>query len=188
MLLSQLLFEPHTYTYTRHDEEKGMESKRCCMLYPCWYYFKAGCMSIFPCSYIPHLLPIDLWFGEFVHQLLVLFPIRTGDLKALCNTCVGDTSQSSNRLENLCTKNVSHHISFTRADVCTYSRIDQVLIFIDGVFSRPKSDALDHGQYTSLFARGSSALEFLRVHQFALGGENGFLDSAGFYLRTRCRG
>ena len=62
---------------------------------------KAWYMSIFPRLYIPHLLTVDLWFGEFVHQLLVLFPIRTGDLKALCNTCVGDTSQSSNRLENL---------------------------------------------------------------------------------------
>lgn len=99
MLLSQLCFEH--YTYTRHDVEKGMESKRCCMLYPYWHHFKAGYMSIFPCLYIPHLLAIDLWFGEFVHQLLVLFPIRTGDLEALCNACVSDTSQSSNRLENL---------------------------------------------------------------------------------------
>lgn len=62
---------------------------------------KQGVCLSFPYLYIPHLLAIDLWFGEFVHQLLVLFPIGTGDLKALCNACVGDTSQSSNRLENL---------------------------------------------------------------------------------------
>jgi hypothetical protein len=64
----------------------------------------------------------------------------------------------------------------------TYGRVNDIAVLVNGVFSRPKADTFNDGHDTCLFARRRSALEFFGVHELALNGEDGLLDSTGLNI------
>lgn len=82
-------------------------------------------------------------------------------------------------------------MSFRDHECCnaemTYRWVDQVLVFIDRIFSRPESHTLDDGQNTSLLSWRCPALKLLRLHQLAFYAEDGLLHAAGLDLLAVCR-
>lgn len=82
-------------------------------------------------------------------------------------------------------------MSFRDHECCnaemTYRWVDQVLVFIDRIFSRPESHTLDDGQNTSLLSWRCPALKLLCLHQLAFYAEDGLLHAAGLDLLAVCR-
>ena len=67
----------------------------------------------------------------------------------------------------------------TDGDGRTYRRIDQILVFVDGILPRPEPHTLDDRKHARLLAGCCLALKLLRLHQLALDAEDGLFYSAG---------
>ena len=83
--------------------------------------------------------------------------LRTRNLHGIRGPTIGDPAQPADGLENL--------------------KVHHAVVLVNGVFPGPKAHALDNRQNTRLLAGSRPALEFLKINQLGLNGQDGFLHS-----------
>lgn len=64
----------------------------------------------------------------------------------------------------------------------TYSRIDNVLLLVDGILPHPKVDTLDKRSNTALLTRGSARIPLFHEVKLPLDAEDGLLYARGLHM------
>ena len=103
----------------------------------------------------PHLTLFILLLLNLLESFLttnILLEFRSRQLKRLSNSCISDSSQSADGLQN--------------------TRVNQVLLLVQRILANPESRALENSHGARLVAWSCLAVEFLEHVELALDADN----------------